>query len=453
MSQQVSDPLNHSRPPVSQSPGVPGTRFSKVVIVSWLVLIGMLLLVFSGIFVANLPSQQSQQAHQSSSTRPVPAPPIFLPGNTALPALQLPGGQYIIYEQQNNMSLVSTTGRAPRLISTPGYVYNQAVKPIMTPSGKLLYSGNGLWLADPLSGTSTRIAPLAPDSLIASLTLSDDGKSIAWSTEPIDGKGVIDIYTGSLTPLTAPTLVYEQSTANCPCYRVFGFLHGSATTLLLTDGRGSHDAVQYGLWTLNLSQVPSARPQLLLNEDRQQGPLALAPSENILLYSSSEGTVPIPTDKSVPGNVATLSYANSLDLTTISGVSGQSLTLSTPQVLLPEQHNLSNDAQYHWVTTPTFAPDGQTLAYVEFSSDTQDPYDRHSSLYTVQFTGSGTQMHASRPQLLATSSALFVELGAWLNNSVVTFYADGRLYALDVDTGAATTIGQTVGYARIVGVM
>jgi hypothetical protein len=423
------------------------------VIISWLVLIGIFLLVFSGRFVANLSSQQSQQAHQSSPARPMPTPPIFLPGNAAPPSLQVPGGQYVIYEQQNQLYLTSTMGGAPRLISAPGYVYNQAVQPILTPSGKLLYSGNGLWLLDPLSGTSTRVATLAPGAVITSMALSDDGKSLAWSTEPIDGQGVIDVYTAPLMPLTAPTLVYKQLAANCPCYRVFGFLHGSATMLLLTDGRGSHDAIQYGLWTLDLNQIPPATPQLLLNEDRQQGPLALAPSENVLLYSSSEGAVPIPTDKSVPGDVATLSYANSLDLTTIGGTGRQSLTLSTPQVLLPEQHNLSNDAQYHWVATPTFAPDGHTLVYVEFSSDTQDPFDRHSSLYTVQVTGSGTQMQASKPQLLATSSALFLELGVWLNNSIVTFYADNRLYALDVHSGAATTFGQTVGYARIVGVV
>jgi len=101
-------------------------------------------------------------------------------------------------------------------------------------------------------------------------------------------------------------------------------------------------------------------------------------------------------------------------------------------VVLPEQDNLSNSAQYHWVTTPIFSPDTHTLAYVEFSSDQQEPYDRHSSIYTVKISGSGAQLRVGKPQLLATTTSQLVELGPWYNNQIVTFYADGTLYPLDV---------------------
>jgi len=181
-----------------------------------------------------------------------------------------------------------------------------------------------------------------------------------------------------------------------------------------------------------------------------QGPLALAPYGNTLLYSPDEGVVPYPTDDSIPIDLAPLTYANSLNLAVLGG---QPLTVSAPQVVLPRQYNLSNSAAYHWVTTPLFTPDAHTLVYVEFSSDSQSPFDRHSALYTVRITGTGAQLHASRPHLLATSSALLIELGAWFNNHIVTFYADGVLYALDIRTGAVTAILQTTTYARVIAVV
>ena len=91
-------------------------------------------------------------------------------------------------------------------------------------------------------------------------------------------------------------------------------------TLLLTDDRGSNEAVQYGLWSLDTTQTP-AMPQSILDENPQQGPLALTPNGNGLLYSSNEGAVPVPTDNSVPTSIAALSYANDLNLTTLSGSS------------------------------------------------------------------------------------------------------------------------------------
>jgi hypothetical protein len=110
--------------------------------------------------------------------------------------------------------------------------------------------------------------------------------------------------------------------------------------LLLTDDRGSHEAVQYGLWSLDLSSKP-ALPQSILDEDSEQGPLALEPYGNTLLFSSNEGAAPVPTDNSVPSDVATLSYANSLNLTALNG---SPLVMGQSQVLLPAQNSLSNSA-------------------------------------------------------------------------------------------------------------
>jgi len=377
--------------------------------------------------------------------------PILTPNNQKTPPLQLPGERYIIYEQQNNLYMVPSSGGLPQLLPAPGYVYSEAVRPILTATGQLLYSGNGLWLMDIFDGTSTQIATLAPNQIVTSMALSNDGTTVAWTTESIDGNGDADIYAG---PLAEPVLVYQQPEAACPCFSVFSFMHGPGeqgnTTLLITDDQGSHEGVKYGLWSLDLTARLPAVPQPLLDENPLQGPLALAPNENVLLYSSNEGVVPIPTDGSVPIDIASLTYANSLNLATLSE---QPLALSVPQVVLPVQHNLSNSAAYHWVTSPTFTPGAHTLIYVEFSSDSQAPFHRHSALYTVQFTGSGALLHMARPRLLATSSALLIELGAWFNNHIITFYADGALYALDVHTGAVTTILQTGAYARIIAVV
>ena len=376
--------------------------------------------------------------------------PINIPDDPTLPPLQLPAGYFLIYEQTTNLYLVSSASKSSQIIPTQGYIYNEAVPPILTPSGQLLYSGNGIWLTNPFGGIPTQIADLPPGQVITSMALSNDGKMIAWSTEPVEGTGNIDIHAG---PLAAPSIVLEQPALNCPCFRIFSFMNGvgpqADNTLLLTDDRGSHEAVQYGLWSLDLTQTP-ATAQPILDENPQQGPLAMTPPGNGLLYSSNEGAVPLPTDSSIPADVAALSYANDLNLAT---VSGSSLALGPSQVILAEQHNLSNSAQYHWVTTPIFSPDGHTLAYVEFSSDSQDPYDRHSALYTVQVSGSGTRLNASKPRLIATSTELLIELGPWLNKHIITFYADGSLYAMDLQTNAITTLVQPGTYARIVAVI
>jgi hypothetical protein len=462
LAQQVSDPPKQ----LPQQDSRVHVRFTKAGILSLLILISLLLLLFSGQLVLSLvqklaaanmhsnPTPTSAKTLTPASTQDIESAfnrrfPIFVPDGAPPPRLQLPDGYYVIYEQKSNLYLVAGNSNVARVIPTQGYIYSEAVPPILTPSGQLLYSGDGIWLTNPFGGTPTQIASLPPDQVITSMALSNDGKMIAWSTEPVGGAGNIDIYAG---PLAAPSIVYEQPTLDCPCFRIFSFMNGfgpqADNMLLLTDDRGSHEAVQYGLWSLDLSQTP-ARLQLILDENPQQGPLALTPSGNGLLYSSNEGAVPVPTDDSVPADIAALSYANSLNLTTVSG-SPPALGLS--QVILPEQHNLSNSAQYHWITTPIFSPDAHTLAYVEFSSDAQDPYNRLSALYTVQISGSGTQLHAGKPQLIATSTAHLIELGAWFNNHIITFYGDGILYAMDIQSGALTTFIQPVTYARIIAV-
>lgn len=399
---------------------------------------------------SNVPTQGHSHA---ASVTPVPyvtpsaTPVIFVPGNVSVPSLQLPARHYVLYEQQDGIYMVDGVAGLPQKMSTPGYIYNQAVHPLITSSGQLLYSGNGVWLTDIFGGTAQRIATLAPNEVIASMALSSDGTTVAWSTEPAGGNGLLDIYAG---PLTAPVKVFEQATTNCPCFRVFTFMNGSSTTLLLTDGQQSHESLQFGLWSLDLRQPLPAGPHLLMDSNAPQGPLALGPSANVLLYSSYEGSVAVPTNNSVPTDVATLNYANSLKVTTLSG---KPLALDTPQVILADQRELGNSAAYHWVTTPVFTLDGHTLIYVEFSSQAQAPYNRSNAVFMVHINGTGKHLHVDKPQLLATSNALLLELGAWFNGHILTFYSDGTLYAMDISSGAVATIAQTGTYARVIGVV
>jgi hypothetical protein len=469
----VTDPPKRRLPRISQP--LPdahvGVRLTKAGVFSLLILIALLLLLFSGQLLVNLFQANGSHAkavtasthsnpipkgENSTILTPTPTPdldaisPIITPGNASLTPLQLPAGYAVIYQQADGLYFVSSSDTVSHKIPASGYIYSEAVPPILTPSGQLLYSGNGIWLMDPFGGTSTQIVDLPPGQAITSMALSNDGTKIAWSTEQVDGTGNIDMYAG---PLAAPAMVYEQPALDCPCFRIFSFANGPGsqadTTLLLTDDRGSNEAVQYGLWSLDFSQTP-AMPQSILDENPQQGPLALTPNGNGLLYSSNEGAVPVPTDNSVPASIAALSYANDLNLTTLSG---SSLTPGSSQVVLEKQDDLSNSAQYHWVTTPLFSPDTHTLAYIEFSSDSQNPYDRHSALYTVQISGSGAHIHAGKPRLIATSTELLMELGAWFNNHIITFYSDGSLYAMDLQTNAITTLAQTNTYANIVAVV
>jgi hypothetical protein len=497
LARQVSDPPEQDD--AQSHPVAPGgdrdeqATLPRASIIICLTLIGLVILSSTGLLIFTLvggrlnagasvvtavsptsvPTQQSPQSGKSTpatSTTPVltpsPSPtttspsPLFAPDNVAVPPLQLPVNRYVLYETQNNIYLVPATGGQPQTLTTPGYIYNQAVRPILTPSGQLLYAGNGIWMMNIFNGTTTQIATLSANRVITSMSLSSDGTTIAWSTEPANGKGNIDIYAG---PLNAPLQVYQQSSNPCPCFRVFGFLNSSNnshsshsannqnnTTLLLTDGQQSHEAIQVGLWALDLTQTTGATPQLLLPGTSTQGPLTLAPYSNVLLYSSFEGNVAEPTDGSVPNDVAALSYPNSLDMTTIDGTP---LKLDTTQVLLPEQNDLVNTAEYNWITTPVFTPNGHTLIFVEFSSQSQGPYDRSNAIFSAQISGSSSSLSVGQPQLMETSNARLLELGPWFSSHVLTFYADKALYALDVQSGAVAKIVQTGTYARIIGIV
>ncbi len=461
-------------------------------------LIGLLLVCFNGLLIYGLTPQAQQAAARSAtatvraletrvaspivltptptpnpSATPTPNPPIFWPNNnTPNAVLQLPEGHYLIYEQPYNPNLPSNPknsrnpnsqqgnlflaplGGQPEALQAPGYIYNQAVRPTLTPSGQLLYSGDGLWLLDIFSGQAIQIATIDTDEVITSMALSADGRWLAWSSEPANGRGTIKIYAG---PLASTRLVYQQSTADCPCFRVFAVLPASSKQvlayLLLTDSRGSHEAIQNGLWVLPIpvaGEQGQQEPQEILDEDPQQGPLLLSPSERFLLYSPNEGQVPYPTDNSVPADIAALSYANSLSLASLAG---SPPTLGAAQVVLPAQRALRSIADYHWVTTPLFTPDERALVYVEFSSDDQPPYGRHSALYTVQISDGNGHLRIAKPALLATSTAALLELGTWLNGHTVTFYADGNIFALDLSTGAIATLVQAGTYVRAIAVI
>jgi hypothetical protein len=487
LTQQVSNPPGKEARPVSAPLPQPQGRgrFPTAGVVSLLALVGLLILSSSGFllvsFVQTLSTYAATQktpgtplanhrrratstasATANQGATPTANSPLFTPNNTTVPPLQLSPGYSVIYEQQNSLYLVSSTASAggssgtPQLILSPGYIYNEAVHPILTPTGQLLYSGDGIWLTDVFGGDPEQLATIAPDVVITSMAISDDGSMVAWSTEPVNGDGVIDIYAASLSAsLSATGKVFEQLATGCPCFRIFGFMHGigkqADNTLLLTDGQQSHEAIQLGLWTLDLSNPQhTATPRILLDEASQQGPLVMAPNENVLLYSSYEGQVPVPTDNSVPSGLATITYPNSLD---VAALNGNPLSVTGSQVALPEQHELSNSADYHWVTTPIFTWDGHTLIYVEFSNEIQAPFDRSSAIFMVQISGSGKSLHVSKPQLLATSNALLVELGTWLNSHTMTLYADGTLYAWDIHSGAVAPIVQTGTYARIIAVV
>lgn len=423
-----------------------------------LTLIALLLILFSGLALYTLPQILQQPAEQGASANSSATQaqdqgniiPFSLPGSATQSPLALPEEDYVVYEQQQNLYFVPASGGLPHLIAAPGYVYNRAVPPILMPGGQLLYSGDGLWITNIFGGTAVQVAELPQGQVITSLVLSRDGTTVAWSTEPGDGNGMVSIYAG---PLLNSSLVYQHSAADCPCFRLFSFLNAPGiqpnTMLLLADDRGDHHAVRYGLWTFNTT-LPLQGPQPLLDEDPQQGPLELVSSTNTLLYSTYEGIIPPPTDGSVPNDMAALNYANSLSLASIDA---KSLTLSSPSVVLPEQHALTNNADYHWVTTPRFSADGHTLVYVEFSSDAQPPFDRHNALYTVQVNGAGSHLRIGKPRLLATASSKLLELGVWLGNHVLTFYSDGTMYALDIRSGAIATIAQTGTYVHIIAVV
>ena len=164
-----------------------GTRFTKAGIFSLLILIGLLLLFFSGQLVVNLfqingghVKATTTSTHlnpipkSKNSTTLTPTPtqdldatsPIFTPGNASLTPLQLPAGYSVIYEQTSGLYFVSSSDKVSHKIPASGYIYSEAVPPILMPSGQLLYSGNGIWMIDPLGGTPIQIANLTPGQVI-----------------------------------------------------------------------------------------------------------------------------------------------------------------------------------------------------------------------------------------------------------------------------------------------
>jgi hypothetical protein len=438
--------------------------FVLLALVSLMVVASLGALLFSVVqatsgSTATMPTAIASPTGLASKTTPTPAisptptsnAPFFLPNNAPISVLTLPAGHTLIYEENSGLYMLSGAGETPQRLSTPGYLYNEAVRPILTPEGQLLYSGpGGIWLMNIFTGTVTQVATLAHNQAITALALSSDGTTIAWSTQATNGNGAIDIFAG---PLAAPVKVFTQAAAHCPCFRIFGFLNSEGQqgneTILLTDSQQSYEAIQYGLWSLDLTAPPlTAQPTLLLPENTSQGPLALAPYTNTLLYSSYEGDIPVPTDGSVPNDIGTLTYPNSLDATTLDG---RPLKMDGAQTILPEQHDLPNSAEYHWITTPIFTPDGKNIIYVEFSSLSQQPFDRSNAIFIAPVSGAGKSLRIGQSQLLLTSTARLVELDGWFSNNILTFYADNELYALNIQHNTIAALVHTYTYARVIG--
>jgi len=428
----------------------PFSRRSKIAL---LASVGLILLTFGGLFLKKSPDMIHPPADPvalTATTVQKNALPVQLPDGSGEPAqLQISGSHTIVYEQNNALYFVSTPNGTPQTIEAPGYLYNRAVPPLLLAGNQLLYSGKGLWVTNiSQGGHAQQVATIADDQVVTSLVLSADGRTIAWSTAPANGQGIVRIYAG---PLRSSSLVYQHLATNCPCFRVFSFAdtHQSSgqTTLLLSNDQGDHQNSASGLWSLSVTPGVSHEPQSLLSGNPPQLPLARTGST--LLYSTSNGFVPAPTDNSAPDDVAALNYANGLAVSTLND---SATALQTTQVVLPEQRYTPNFAAYHWVMSPRFSPDGKTLIYVLFSSDAQAPFARHSALYTVHLDGTGAAIRADKPQLLVTSWSRFVEPGPWLNNDILTFYADNAVYAIDTQTGATALLAHLTTYGHVVAV-
>jgi hypothetical protein len=379
----------------------------------------------------------------SHTSTPVHAP-IQLLGGAALQALQIPAGQTIVYEDQAHIYRLET-GKAPQQLQTPGFVYNRAVPPLVTADKQLIYCGaTGIWQMGLSGGAPHQLASIAAYEVVTSLKVSKDGSTLAYSTAPANGSGTLAIYVG---PLQHTQRIYQQAAHSMPSFRVFSFLGNSNNTLLLSDDRGDHRSVWYGLWSLEVSTDPAnpQQPRALLLDSPLQGPLALAQDGTTVLYSSDLGFAPTPLFD-VPGDISSVTYANSLSVATIEETQKR---LVNRHLLLPAQGDIANTAHYRWVDTPRFSPDGSTLVYAEFSSDKSqnDKFPRYYALYSVTTDGK------SEPQLLASVTAKYIEVGDWLNDHVVTFYANNALYALDVRNQSVAQLASTGTYARVLAVL
>ena len=440
-----------------------------------LLLSGMSLLLFIalafGTYEGWLGATQAKPlaAGVTPTPTPVTGGPLTFPlaSTVSTEQLMLPTNHMLLFEQLNDVYLVPIINRPvvgtgtpaptpdpannPQALHLPGYHLNSSAPPILTPSGQLLYSGDGIWETDPLNSHPVQIAKFAKDQIITSMVLSHDGSTLAWSTVPVNGVGQRGLYVERLG--ASAQQIYQQQAGKCPCFRVFSFQDGTGkqadATLLLTDDRGDQNPAQFGLWSLNLAQ-PQRQPVPLLPVAPEQGPLIFNAQDNALLYSDNKMLAPLPNDKSMPLNLSSISYANSLYLASVNNTSS---ALNDQQLILPSQKEQSNIGNYRWVTTPTFAPGGATLVYVVFAVDEESPYQRYSSLYTVSVNGSGSQLHVAKPQLLATANTRVMELGPWLDDQIVTFYADGWIYALNIQDNTIARITGTGSYAHIIGVI
>lgn len=357
---------------------------------------------------------------------------------------RLPANTGVLYTVGNVIYLL-TNNTIPEALNMPGY--NSFISPILTSDGHLLYAGNGLYLADPLNSNATLPLQIAKintaTQVIASIAISADGKQVFWSVEPHNGVGKMMIYEATLTATGAsePTLLYSQQAGNCPCYLIFGVGPTSADgtpTLLLSDDLGTPTGQGTGLWVFDVTHQ-QVGPELLV-DNQGQAPLTLSADGTRLAYGLTTGEVPEPTDGSVPLQIGSLPYANSM---AVAGWNGTEL--GTPAIIVPSQANVPTFSSYHWITTPIFSSDNQSLAYIQFSSDDKGPYDRHSSLYITETNGQST------PRVIVNFSARLVELGGWLDNHTLLFYADGGIYALDTQTTAFSLLATTGGYGSIIG--
>jgi len=435
-----------------------------------IVFLSLFFLLFAGLTVSILAQSMVDQAspnEQQAATTPTPTqvqgPLTPLQPQAAGQRIPLPAHRSLLYEQADgiytipikNLQPENTAKPAPTptppqatKLNTPGYEYNQSVPPLLTPANQLVYSGTGIWVLDLHHNSVKRIANWSDDVVITSLVMSQDGSTIAWSTAPLSGYGTVNIYVQQLNG--APQLAHQQVSGRCPCFRVFSVLNSqqSHPTLLLTNDYGDHDPAAFGLWMLNTAQS-GQQPTQLLDTQLEKGPLVSSLQANMLLYAGNEMLTPLPSDRSMPVPVGTEYYANSLYL---AQVNSQQQKLTNRQEILSPQQQQSNIGLYHWVTTPTFSPNRQTLVYVVFSSQSDGPYTRHNSLYTAHLQYQNGNVKVSAPQLLTPAANVhLLELGTWLDDNTLTFFADGSFYALNVQSGTAAFLGTASGYAHIIG--
>jgi hypothetical protein len=210
--------------------------------------------------------------------------------------------------------------------------------------------------------------------------------------------------------------------------------------LLLTDNLGTPADQGTGLWSFDQQQQLVGSE--LLAEDQGQAPLALSADHTLLAYAPTTGEVPEPTDSSVPAQVGSQPYGNSIAV-----MSANASGSGKPITLVPAQTNVHNFSSYHWITTPTFSPDNHSIAYIQFSSDDTGPYDRHSALYVAPTNGS------SAPKVVASFNSRLVELGGWLDSHTLLLYADQGIYAINTQTAAISLLAVVKQYSRIVGLV